>query len=186
MQYIIFDLEATCWEDKADKINEIIEIGAVKLNEDLEVVDTFSQYVKPVINPELSDFCKTLTSIFQTDVDGAKTFRDAVGDFERWILADGNDMKILSWGYYDKKQILVESALKNYSGNIIKLLEEKHISLKHAFAKIRKERTCGMARALEKLDIPLEGTHHRGIDDAKNIVKIFQVVSSDLIEKGIL
>ena len=32
--YIIFDLEATCWEEKNDKIKEIIEIGAVKLNGD--------------------------------------------------------------------------------------------------------------------------------------------------------
>jgi inhibitor of KinA sporulation pathway (predicted exonuclease) len=183
MHYIIFDLEATCWEDKTDNINEIIEIGAVKLDEDLKVVDIFSRYVKPMINPELSDFCKTLTSISQADVDSAKTSNDVIGDFEKWILVDGNNVKLLSWGYYDKKQILVESALKNYSGNIIKLLEEKHISLKHTFAKIRKERTCGMARALEKLDIPLEGTHHRGIDDAKNIAKIFQVVSSDLKAK---
>jgi len=63
MHYIILDLEATCWEEKSDKANEIIEIGAVKLDENLEVVDTFSQYVRPVISPELSDFCKTLTSI---------------------------------------------------------------------------------------------------------------------------
>jgi inhibitor of KinA sporulation pathway (predicted exonuclease) len=30
-----------------------------------------------------------------------------------------------------------------------------------------------MEKALNKLNIPLEGTHHRGIDDAKNIAKIF-------------
>ncbi|MEI7621033.1 MAG: 3'-5' exonuclease [Candidatus Moraniibacteriota bacterium] len=68
-----------------------MEIGAVKLNENLEVVDIFSQYVKPTINPVLSDFCKSLTSIFQADVDGAKNFKDAVSDFERWILADGKE-----------------------------------------------------------------------------------------------
>jgi len=86
----------------------------------------------------------------------------------------------LSWGHYDKKQILAESALKNYSGNIFELLNKKHISLKHEFARARKERTCGMASALGKLDLQLEGTHHRGIDDAKNIAKIFKVVFEDL------
>ena len=186
MKYIIFDLEATCWEDKTDKTNEVIEIGAVKLDENLEIVDTFSEYVKPVINPVLSDFCKTLTSIFQGDVDNAKTFKGAMDDFDKWILAEGNNVRLLSWGHYDKKQILTESALKNYSGNIIKLLEDKHISLKHEFAKIRKERTCGMAKALAKLNLLLEGAHHRGLDDAKNIVKIFNVVYPDLVEKGIL
>ncbi|HWO78436.1 MAG TPA: 3'-5' exonuclease, partial [Bacillus sp. (in: firmicutes)] len=38
---------------------------------------------------------------------------------------------------------------------------------------IGKERGVGMARALEMLKLPLEGTHHRGIDDARNIAKIF-------------
>lgn len=31
-----------------------------------------------------------------------------------------------------------------------------------------------MERALKMLDLPLDGTHHRGIDDAKNISKIFR------------
>lgn len=29
-----------------------------------------------------------------------------------------------------------------------------------------------MKGALHILDLPLEGTHHRGVDDAKNIAKI--------------
>ena len=38
MKYIIVDLEATCWENKDQKkINEIIEIGAVCINENKEI-----------------------------------------------------------------------------------------------------------------------------------------------------
>ena len=29
-----------------------------------------------------------------------------------------------------------------------------------------------MAKALQLVDLPLEGTHHRGIDDARNIAKL--------------
>lgn len=180
MNYIIFDLEATCWENDRSKVNEIIEIGAVKLNENLEIIDTFSMFVKPTINPLLSEFCKILTSIHQEDVDKALIFSDAIKNFEKWILLSGNDALLLSWGYYDKNQILKESLEKKYSGKIIKILEEKHFSLKHQFAKIRRERTCGMARALEKLNLPLEGVHHRGIDDAKNITRIFKIVFPEL------
>ena len=79
-----------------------------------------------------------------------------------------------SWGYYDKKQILEESDVKKYSGEIIKILENRHISLKHEFAKIRNEKTCGMKKALGRLNLTLDGVHHRGIDDAKNIAKIFK------------
>jgi inhibitor of KinA sporulation pathway (predicted exonuclease) len=79
---------------------------------------------------------------------------------------------------------LEESQHKNYSGEIIKLLEEKHISLKHEFARLRKSRTCGMKKALDILHFPLEGTHHRGIDDAENIARIFKVIYPDLAKLG--
>lgn len=179
-QYIIFDLEATCWEEKNDKVKEVIEVGAVKLNNDLETVDSFSEFVKPTINPELTDFCKNLTSIKQEDVDNARTFNDVVSEFERWIFTSDDNATLVSWGYYDKKQIMEEAKLKNYSGDIVKLLEEKHISLKHKFAQLRKEKPCGMQKALNKLNLPLEGTHHRAKDDAENIAQIFRAIYKDL------
>ena len=183
--YIIFDLEATCWEEKNDKVKEVIEIGAVKVDKNLEIVDTFSQFVKPIINPKLTDFCKSLTSIKQKDMDDAKYFNEAIKNFEDWILSSGKTAKLISWGHYDKKQILEESTIKNYLGKITELLEN-HISLKHEFARIRKERTYGMKKALGKLNLPLEGTHHRGIDDAKNIAKIFRVIFSELKSNNII
>ena len=43
-----------------------------------------------------------------------------------------------------------------------------------------------MKKALGKLNLPLEGTHHRGIDDAKNIAKIFRVIFSELKSNNII
>lgn len=172
MNYIIFDLEATCWENERSKTNEIIEIGAVKLNEKLEVIDTFAKFVKPEINPMLSDFCTKLTSIEQKDVDTADTFKNVMVEFEDWITSTDTEVVLCSWGFYDKKQIYNECKVKNYSGRIHGLLD-KHISIKHQFAEIKDIRPCGMSQALNLLGLPLEGTHHRGIDDAKNITKIF-------------
>jgi len=36
-----------------------------------------------------------------------------------------------------------------------------------------------MKEALRILHIPLEGTHHRGIDDARNIAKIVKKIMAD-------
>ena len=49
MSYVILDLE---WNGSYSKVlhkfvNEIIEIGAVKLDENLKVIDTFKQLIKP-------------------------------------------------------------------------------------------------------------------------------------------
>ncbi|HHH54067.1 MAG TPA: 3'-5' exonuclease, partial [Bacteroidetes bacterium] len=62
MNYIVLDLEATCWMGKPPKgINEVIEIGAVKIDGYGKVKDYFSKLIKPSINPRLSGFCKKLT-----------------------------------------------------------------------------------------------------------------------------
>lgn len=180
MNYIIFDLESTCWENNGTRINEIIEIGAVKLNQKLKIIDEFNTFVKPTINKDLSEFCIKLTSIKQMDVDNANPFNTEIKNFEKWIVSNDENVLLCSWGYYDKKQILNESKAKKYYGKINNLLE-KHISIKHIFAKIKKIKPCGMEKGLKILNLPLMGTHHRGIDDAQNITNIFKVIFNDLI-----
>jgi inhibitor of KinA sporulation pathway (predicted exonuclease) len=52
-------------------------------------------------------------------------------------------------------------------------LSQNHINVKTLFAEKKGlKRNTGMSGALQILSISLEGTHHRGIDDAKNIAKI--------------
>jgi inhibitor of KinA sporulation pathway (predicted exonuclease) len=184
MNFIIFDLEATCWEKSKGKVSEIIEIGAVKLNEQLETIDFFSSFIKPTLNPILSDFCTNLTSISQASVDTAEKFTEVMNAFEQWIILTEPDVLLCSWGFYDKKQILQECFLKNYTGFILKLLDN-HISLKHQFSEVKKIRLCGMANALRILNLSLEGTHHRGIDDAKNISKIFKAIYPELSSRNV-
>ena len=53
----------------------------------------------------------------------------------------------------------------------------KHINVKTLFAlKSRLNREVGMSGALQQLGIELEGTHHRGVDDARNIAKILKSI----------
>ena len=58
---------------------EIIEIGAVMVDrETLSIVDEFQTFIKPIRHPILTDFCKQLTSITQSQVDTAPTFPAAI------------------------------------------------------------------------------------------------------------
>ena len=79
------DLEATCDEVGANESlrplavvpeqMKTIEIGLVVIDlETLKVIDEFQSFVRPQINPVLTDFCKQLTSIQQAKVDGAGTY----------------------------------------------------------------------------------------------------------------
>lgn len=164
--FIIFDLEATCGPKYENIRNEIIEIGAVKLNQKLEIVDEFCEFVKPIIYPTLTKFCTDLTSIVQKDVDGAELFPVVCRKFQQWI---DEDYLLISWGGYDKKQLILDCELHNLD----KYWVEDHLDLKSRYANIRGIQKCGMVQALKREELVLEGTHHRGIDDAKNIAKIF-------------
>ena len=75
-----------------------------------------------------------------------------------------------SWGGYDYKQLKLDCARW---GIPFPAGFDPHLNLKSAFKQVYKDR-IGMAAALRKLDLPLEGTHHRGIDDARNIARIAQ------------
>ncbi|HHW94658.1 MAG TPA: exonuclease domain-containing protein [Mogibacterium sp.] len=169
MNYIVLDLEATCEENNRNFSNEIIEIGAVRIDENFDIISTYNEFIKPKINPVLTDFCKQLTTITQEDVDNARAFPEVIEHFMNWADINSGEYLLCSWGYYDRKQLVKNCELYRLDSSWI----DKHISLKHQFGTIRNERPCGMAKALNKLNIPLEGTHHRGIDDAKNIAKIF-------------
>lgn len=175
MDYIILDLEATCWENDRSKQNEIIEIGAVKVS-GLKIVGEFQQFINPVINPILTDFCNNLTSIKQSDVDAAKSFPEVLKEFQDWI---GKDYVLCSWGFYDRKQFEKDCAFHKLYTKWL----DPHISLKHQHAELKNvkslntqlegSRGLGLGRALLLEGFHFDGTPHRGIDDAKNIAKIF-------------
>jgi len=105
MQYIILDLEATCWEKRDQQPNEIIEIGAVRVGEDKRVQDEFCTFVKPIVHPQLSAFCTQLTSITQQQVDAAPEFPAALEAFQQWIKQSADDYLLCSWGFYDRGQL---------------------------------------------------------------------------------
>jgi inhibitor of KinA sporulation pathway (predicted exonuclease) len=169
MNYLIVDLEATCWEKKVGvDAMEIIEIGAVKLDGDnYAVIDEFQRFVKPAENPRLSDFCTKLTSITQKDVDGAEFFESVFADFLTW--AGPEPYRFCSWSTYDLKQFREDCARRG-----VEFPEklESHIDLQQLYSAKSGSPISTMEQALKKLDIPLDGAHHRALDDSRNIAKI--------------
>ena len=102
MEYIIFDLEwNNAYNYKLKKgMNEILEIGAVKLNDHLDIVDTFKQLIKPRLSKKLRSSFKNLTHITMDEIcrEGID-FDVAFSDFARWC---GNgDVLFLSWSTSD-------------------------------------------------------------------------------------
>ena len=176
---IVVDVEATCWPDNHNHRMEIIEIGAVALSgEELATVREFQSFVRPIQNPTLSSFCSGLTTITQEEVDSADKFPDVLGRFIKWIGTD--DCIIGAWGNYDHNQFMNDCKLHGIS---IPDCFDNYVNLKSLYSIVTNSRPCGMGKALNKCGLQLYGTHHRGIDDARNIAGIVRFALKDKMTK---
>ncbi|SOD64336.1 Inhibitor of the KinA pathway to sporulation, predicted exonuclease [Streptomyces zhaozhouensis] len=105
---VVYDLEFTTWEGAVEgdwsapgQLREIVQIGAVRLDEALAVQGEFEVLVKPVVNPRLSSYFVELTGVRQEDVDrDGVPPADALGRFLGFCrgetaLSYGNDMVVL-------------------------------------------------------------------------------------------
>jgi inhibitor of KinA sporulation pathway (predicted exonuclease) len=167
--YIIVDLEATCWEGGNDhNRQETIEIGAVRFSpKDGLVLGLFSTLIRPVLEPKLTDYCTGLTGIRQNEVDHADPFPEVFPRFIEWCGPGPH--RLASWGSYDLRQLTLECQRHSLS---VPAWFSDHLNIKYAFAQRKKVRPCGMAHALKLSGLPPEGRHHRGLDDALNIAKL--------------
>jgi 3'-5' exoribonuclease 1 len=173
MNYIIYDLEATCWDESEPGLeSEIIEIGAYKLNQFGEIRGKFDRFVRPVLNPTLSNFCRKLTTIDQVDVNRAKNFPEVIEEFKSWARIGEEDYVLCSWGNFDRKMFVKDCKLHQLEPE----WAEEHINLKEQYTRInRLHRGLGLQRTCKREGIEFTGVPHRGISDAENLVKIFLV-----------
>ena len=173
---LIIDFEATCSKDDTVPSSEmeIIEIGAVNVDRDLQPVAEFNSFVRPVIHTKLTDFCTELTTITQDQVDQAPSFEEVIDQFRKEMIDDKDTILFGSWGYYDKKQLLQDCKYHNVSYPF----DDSHLNIKKWVAeKLHFSRPKGLGGALSSLDMEFEGTPHRGIDDVRNILRILQKIN---------
>lgn len=175
MKKLIIDLEATC--TNANEFprheSEIIEIGAVLVNENNEIVSKYNTFIKPVRNPKITKFCTELTSIVQSDVDDAPGFKEAIADFTKYMNAQG-DFIFCSWGNYDKNQFRRDSEYHQIQNCMEKYT---HVNIKEEFARTQGIKPRGLMKALGLLGLDFEGNYHRGIDDAINMAKLIGFIN---------
>ena len=175
---LIIDLESTCYErgtEPKDFFSEIIEIGGVFFNPETKKNEwEFDEILRPQLFPTLSEFCTGLTTLTQEHVDRGISLAEALASLNKKI--ESEPYLFASWGFYDRNQF--QKNCERFG--IPYPFGPRHVSLKHEFANWTKRKPMGMAGALNVLRLPLEGTHHRGLDDARNISKI----AGWMIEQG--
>lgn len=120
MDFIILDLE---WNNVYFKkenrfINEILQIGAVRLNDSFDVVDTFEINVRSALTTKLSNKVIRLTGITNEDMLSGVSLEDAVKEYNKWVPENTVTM---TWSNSDLYAIVENT-------NIFKLKETFKIS----------------------------------------------------------
>lgn len=174
-KYVVYDLEM-CKVPKGDARDafgaprELIQIGAVKLDEDLNEIDTFMTYVKPRFG-FIDEFIERLTGIKQTDVECAPSTEEAIEAFLSWIPEDA---QLVSWSESDIYQLYKEIDGKGIdSPRLEELLEDSFDCQREFEDRINARRSYGLADALMITGIDCDEEIHNGLVDAKNTALLF-------------
>ena len=183
MKYIVVDFEMnpvsrTYKEQKAVCRNEIIQIGAVLLDDNYMEQDSFQTYVKPCYSTELKRNIVKLTGITDEMLLFAPRFPEALKAFFKWCLQCGPEIQVIQWSESDHTQIAGEILQKQYP------LSEQEKTLMngwHDFQKeygdvIGSEHETSLSYAVMLAGEEFEGKRHDALHDARNTARIFRTV----------
>ncbi|KAF7966633.1 hypothetical protein HWV62_37589 [Athelia sp. TMB] len=182
---LVLDFEATCGGEIPKSESEIIEFPTLLYNLSTNSVQAqFHEYVKPVGHPKLTEFCTELTGIQQATVDAADTFPAVWARFQEWLQSIGalekpDNYAFLTCGDWDLKtmlpaQLAYTAKMQPGFSRAIPAPVDCWLNIKHSFSRHYNitGRGRGMAGMLKYQKLQLEGRHHSGIDDCKNIARI--------------
>lgn len=185
MNYIIVDFEMNpvAGEYKEERKicrSEIIEIGAVVMDESFMVLGEFKTLVKPQYNDCIYRKYETLTGISTQMVYGAPTFATAYEMFVNWCESYGSEYEVYAWSENDYCQLVAEMNLKHYEK------EDKMGPLQNWFdfqkeytEKLGLERIMSLEKALNYAGVEFEGHMHDALCDAKNTAELFAIVRNE-------
>lgn len=178
MVYVILDLEWNNTYGRKTKsfINEIIEIGAVMLDENLQEISRFSSLIRSQIGKKLRGSVKQLTHITNEDLNNGIPFTKALSQFRRWIGT--RDNVVITWGDGDIR-VLIENCRYLNGIEIVPFLSN-YADIQayfHSIFNSPPSRQVGLSAASQLLGIDEEAySHHRALDDSLLTADVFRKI----------
>ena len=154
--------------------NEIIQLGAVLMDEKYEILSEFNRYVKPEFG-ELDSYISKLTGITENDLKGSATLKDVLADFGNWIPDD--EVYMVSWSDVDRFQLAAEMRSKQINISKISDSFEMWIDSQKLFSeRVNNERRYSLEEVIFACDIDAKGRLHDGYYDAYNTSLLFRKI----------
>ena len=179
MIHVVIDLEMNPNRNKEIRRllpEEVIEIGAVKLDENFKQVDEFQRYVKPEYG-SITQHISKLTGITDATVADKNPFAVEFNNFLSWIGTD--DAALYSWSNSDLAQFQSECAFKLPEFDLSRL-ENNWIDLQKAFDnKIGLNSNLALSTALGAMNRNFKGIQHTALADASNTAAILILMQDE-------
>lgn len=173
------DLEATCSDDGSIERHEmeIIEFGCTVLDLEMNVVAKFNRFVRPIIHPQLTDFCKSLTTITQEQVDSADDWVTVASEIDDFVKQLDAPAIWVSWGGFDERLIARSCKMKPIPNPMPRM----YFDLKRLEAASRNTKKClSMRNVMKHYKLMFPGTLHRACDDAAALAMVLQYIHTGL------
>lgn len=182
MNHIFVDFEMNPIDKKHKEArqictHEIIEIGAVMLDENDEEIAAFKRYVKPAYSTEINKKCRELTGITTEMVQDAPAFEEALLEFIIWCMDGGEPFEIYAWSENDLLQLTGEMRLKG-----IELVDELAYIVEHwnDFQKnfcdlLGLYKPISLEKAVGSIGKEFAGKIHDALWDARNTACIYSL-----------
>ena len=174
-KYVIVDLEM-CNVPKGIKRdaynwrNEVIQIGAVVIDESLNITDEFMTLVSPEFGA-IDNFIEKLTGISRKAVQGAPKVKEALELFVNWLPSDA---LLVSWSENDENQIRKEIEAKNILVEGLNDYLDTWVDCQKTFGeKMNAQKNYKLSEALIIADIDYDDGEHDALVDAKNTAQLF-------------
>lgn len=182
MKHIVVDLEmnpiSRAYSEERKKCkNEIIEIGAVILDDNYIEVGNFMTYVKPQLNDCIESKIVRLTNITYEKVENAPYFAEAFKMFIDFCKNVGSDIEICQWSDSDRYQIVKEIELKEYSmSETEKEYMGKWVDFQHEFGEqLGLGGQVSLKNALNYAGLDFKGAEHDALFDARNTAELLTI-----------
>ena len=183
MQYVVLDLEWNQAMSSKSSVflrlpfrlrGEIIQIGAVRLDENMSPSDEFMIDIRPKYFKQIHYKVKLLTGIDKTRLKDGLSFSAAIKSFREWC---GGDVVFLTWGYDDKGIMEENLMLHEIDAEWIK----GWINLQTIFNFVTDgdKNQKSLAGAMEYFEIEQTRTAHDALGDAYNTALIASKLGLD-------
>jgi inhibitor of KinA sporulation pathway (predicted exonuclease) len=183
-ELVVFDLEFTdvALAEASGTYPDIVEVGAVKIDCELSVVDTFSTLVQPIALEQFTEYSESLTKIKPYELRSAPMWSEVWRDFAEFTRFAS--VKLCSWGIAQDLAVLRRAYKTNKLGYPHSNLSVDAMTFVYAWAAIEGRnvtRRWSLDAACEFFEIE-RGQSHRALPDALDTVRILQALGGSDLE----